>query len=199
MRKIDFNEMMQLLSMGGIDCNPEEVPLLNSLNNCLQQTIESLATKGECCKGDSDPLPNVNQVKSCWGDYEAVRKITHCDSRYHERLHVAINETFELVPIGDGVIIPQPHELLHMVNVKHKITDLTKEEKDHLHLLSSRKAAMDGACCQMRKQWDGELKAAYRTLVDSLNEKSPLVINLKKAEDIDSLYFYLDNVHLKTL
>lgn len=199
MRKIDFNEMMQLLALGAIDCNPKEVPLLERLNTCLQHTTESLASNGQCCKSDSDPLPNVSQVKACWRDYEALCDVAHYDSRYYERLYVAVNEKFELVPIGSSVTIPQPHELLHMVNVKHKITDLTKEEKDQLHLLSSRKAAMDGACCQTRKQWDGELKATYRILVDSLNEKSPLVISLKKAEDKDTLYFYLDNVHLKTL
>tara|TARA_R110000751_G_scaffold298985_1_gene409430 strand:+ start:197 stop:796 length:600 start_codon:yes stop_codon:yes gene_type:complete len=199
MRKIDLNEMMQLMSMGAIDCNPKEVPLLDGLNSCLQQATESLTSNGECCKSDSDPLPNVGQVKECWRDYEALCEVAYYDSRYYERLYVVTNEKFEFVPVGNGAIIPQPHELLHMVNTKHKITDLTKEEKDQLQLLKSRKRAMDGACCHTRKQLDNQLKDTYRGLVDSLTEKSPLVISLKKAEDKDTLYFYLDNVHLKTL
>lgn len=185
--------------MGAVDCNPKEVPLLSNLSNCLENTAESLGAKGECCQSESDPLPNVNQTKACWGDYEALCKVVNHDSRYDERIHIAVNERFELVPIGSSLIIPQPHELLFMVNVKHKIAELTEEEKKHLHLLNSRKVARDGACCQTRQQWDGELKATYRLLVDSLNQESPLVTSLKRAENIDTLYFYLDNVHLKTL
>jgi len=198
MRKIDFNAVHELIALGAIDCTPEDVIKLHILESCLKKNTKKLKENNQCCT-DGESLPKPDQLKECWAAYESVVKETFIDSRYYDRFLTALNEEFEFVNLGKSLVIASAHELLHLVNKEHKISDLSSEEKNQLHTLNSRKEAFDGACCATRADWGRQLLELYGKLLDGLNEESLLVVNLKKAAGVETLYFYHDNQHLKTL